>query len=121
MEGVAILTFFRRSRGRLRTNYSRMAAQPKLNLCLSSTPTAALFYALKKFELVYIPSGSHVLQTEPVCNPYLVVVFVWTKLPRKMILVHQSSSIMPDRIGKHSTFWTNVHQDNSSINMIEYA
>ena len=39
--GVAISTFFRRSRDRLRPNCGRMAAQPKLNLCLSSIPTAA--------------------------------------------------------------------------------
>ena len=39
--GVAISTFFSCSPSRLQPNFGRMAARPKSNLGLSSTPTAA--------------------------------------------------------------------------------
>ena len=39
--GVAISTFFHRGLGCFVPSCGRMAAQPKLNLCLSSSPTAA--------------------------------------------------------------------------------
>ena len=63
MPEVSILMIFRHNQGRFRPNFGRMAARPKLNLCSSSTPTAAAATAERMNIIVVMGSIKYLINT----------------------------------------------------------